>query len=332
MADVGRVAGVSPTTVSFVLNERPGMRISAETQSRVLNAVQQLGYRPNRAARVLRTKRTQTVGFVTDEVAVDPFAGRAILGVHDVAWQHGSLLLVANTTRDQRRLRASVEDLLDRQVDAIVFAVVGTRRVVLPEAIGTVPTVLVNCFVAGDTLPCVLPDEEAGGQDAAELLLTAGHRRIGYVTGLPSSWATRRRLKGFRTALRRADVAYDERLVLPGDFHTDSGYQRTRELLAGALRPSGILYGNDRMALGGYLALAEAGLRVPQDVSVVGYDDQVDLAAKIHPPLSTVRLPYYEMGWWAAEQLLSGKVEHLAPRTHLPCPVRARASVGPPRS
>src|SRR5690349_13362148 len=135
MADVGRLAGVSSSTVSFVLNENSGQTISNRTRKRVLEAVATLDYRPNRTARGLRTRRTATIGLVTDEIAAEPLAGETILGAHEVAWAHGSLLLVVNTTRDRRIIREVIDELVDRPVDAIVFATVGTRRLSVPDAL-----------------------------------------------------------------------------------------------------------------------------------------------------------------------------------------------------
>jgi LacI family transcriptional regulator len=330
MADVGRLAGVSATTVSFVINERDET-ISEATRRRVLDAVATLDYRPNRTARGLRTHRTATIGFVTDEIAVEPFAGATILGAHEVAWTHGSMVLVVNTTRDQRILRDVVDELVDRSVEAIIFAVVGTRRITVPDALKGVPAVLLNGYMTGDLLPCVLPDEVEGGRRATEMLLSAGHRRIAYLTGYKSVWATRARLRGFRTALADAGIPLADQTVLHGNYRPDSGYDLTRRLLTTGPPPTAILCGNDRMATGVYLALAHAGLRVPEDVSVVGYDDQVQLAEFLRPTLSTIRLPYYQMGRWAAEQAVAGTIAQLPPRTYLPCPAVPRGSVAPPR-
>ena len=330
MADVGRLAGVSATTVSFVLNENSGQTISESTRRRVLAAVAELGYRPNQMARGLRTKRTATIGFVTDEIAAEPFAGATILGAHEAAWPAGSLLLVTNTTRDQRILREVVEELIERRVDAIVLAVVGTRRVVVPDALKGVPSMLLNGYLHGGLLPSVLPDEVAGGRAAATMLTSAGHTRLGYLTGQPGEWPTRARLRGFRKAIEAAGLRPDDQLIRRGNYRADSGYELTRELIARDL-PTGILCGNDRMAIGAYLALREAGLRIPDDVSVVGYDDQVDLAADVTPALSTVRMPYYQMGRWAVQQVIAATVATLPARTYLPCPPVPRASVGPPR-
>jgi LacI family transcriptional regulator len=316
--------------VSFVVNDRANGSVSPETQRRVLEAIERLGFRPNRAAQGLRTRTTRTIGFVTDEIAATRPAGRTIAGVHDLASRHGSRLLIVNATRDARVLRREIEDLIDRQVDAIVFAVVGTRRAELPDAADQVPAVMVNCFSARNARPCILPDEAEGGRTATNLLLARGHRRIAFVTGLPGAWATRQRLKGYRMALTAAGVDADDGLILEGNFRADSGYELARRLLRRRRRPTAIFCGNDRMALGAYLALKEAGLRIPQDVSVLGYDDQEDLAPEVHPALSTVRLPYYEMGRWAAEQLLIGSVADLPPRTYAACPAVIRSSVGAP--
>lgn len=331
MADVGRLAGVSSSTVSFVLNETSGQTISHGTRRRVLDAVAALDYRPNRTARGLRTRRTATIGLVIDEIAVDPFAGATILGAHEVAWAHGSLLLVVNTARDQRMVREVIDELVDRPVDAIVFAVAGTRRLVVPDALKGVPSVLVNGYTAGNLLPAVLPDEVSGGRNATELLLAVGHRRIAYLTGRAEAWATRARLRGFRAALDQAGLSSDDQVVRAGNSRADSGYELTRRLISEPDLPTAIMCGNDQMAVGAYLALAEAGIRVPEDMSVVGYDDQVDLSARVHPTLSTVRLPYHQMGQWAARQVVTETVGALPGRTYLPCPPVARRSVAVPR-
>jgi LacI family transcriptional regulator len=331
MADVARRAEVSVTTVSFVVNDRGASSISPGTRRRVLDAVEALDYRPNRAARILRAGRSGTIGFVTDEIAVEPFAGATILGAHEAAWEHDSLLLVVNTTRDRAMLRDAIVELVSRAVDAVVLAVVGTRRLAVPDVLKDVPAVLLNGYVPGGWLPSVLPDEVAGGRAAAAMLLGAGHRRIAYLTGPAGLWPTRARLRGFREAVAGAGADPADQVVVRGNFRVDSGYELTRALLGGrGPRPTAILCGNDRMALGAYLALAARGLRVPEDVSVVGYDDQVGLASDVRPALSTVRLPYYQMGRWASLAAVTGGIGALPPRTYLPCPPISRASVLPP--
>lgn len=329
MADVGRMAGVSPTTVSFVINERAGETIRPATRQRVLDAVDRLGYRPNRTAQGLRTRRTHTIGFVNHETAENSFAGPAMSGTHDVAWSRGSRMLVVNTNRYRSVLQSSIRDLLDRQVDAIIVVAAGTRSVRLPEPV-PVPTILVNCLSPGGTQPSVLPDELAGGAAQARLALDAGHRRITLLPGTASAWATRARVRGWHAAFAAAGVDWSGLELRYGTFGVESGYDLTRAVMAHGPPPTALLCGNDRMALGALLALSELGLKVPADVSVVGYDDQVGLAANVHPSLTTVRLPYYAMGRWAAEQLLSHRVDRLPRRTFMPCLPVVRDSLAAP--
>lgn len=335
VADVGRLAGVSSTTVSFVLNDTSGQVISPATRQRVLDAVAKLDYRPNKQARSLRTQQTSVIGFVTDEIAADPFAGATILGAHEVVYGYGSLLMVVNTTRQRKIMREVIDSLVDHPVDALIFGVVGTRWLDLPDTLKGVPAILLNCWATGDPYPSVLPDEVAGAREATRMVLEAGHRQIAYLTGHSFGWATRARTRGFREALTEAGVSPNSATVLEGDFRAGSGYTLTRKILdfGADRRPTAILCGNDRMAIGVYLALAEAGLRIPQDMSVVGYDDQTDVAADLTPALSTIRMPYYQMGRWAATQLIGTAAvrSQLPGRTYLVCPRVPRASVGPPR-
>jgi LacI family transcriptional regulator len=328
--DVARLAGVSPATVSFVLNETRGQTISAETRQRVLTAVAELDYRPNRTAQGLRRGRTATIGFVNHDTEFGVFAAAAIEGAHEASVLHGNLMLVVNSGGSPRQAAHLIGDLLDRQVDALIFAVSGTRCVTLPERASRVPTVLMSCFTRPASVPAILPDEVTGGRDATRTLIDLGHRDIAYVTGLPAAWATRARLRGFREALRAAGIGPDSQTVLAGDFHADSGFDLTRQLLRRKKRPTAIMCGNDRMAVGAMLALLDAGLRVPEDVSLMGYDDQYSLAAEIRPALSTVRLPYHAMGRLAAEHIAVRDVAELPIRTLLRCPVVVRGSTAAP--
>ena len=327
---MARLAGVAPSTVSFVLNQTPGQTISEETRQRVLQAVAELDYRPNRAAQGLRHGRSATIGFVNHDADFGVFVASVIKGAHEASVRQGNLLVLVNTGGSNRQAAQLVADLLDRQVDALIFAVSGTRSVVLPEGAGRVPTILVNCFVPGDPAPAILPDEVRGGRDATQSLLDLGHQDIAYLTGSVSGWATKARLRGFREALRGAGLDPRNHTVLAGNYQTDSGYELARDLLRRGPQPTAIMCGNDRMAVGALLALAEAGIRVPEDVSVMGYDDQFQVAAEIHPALSTVRLPFHAMGRLAAEQLATGRPAAKPGRTLVHCPLVMRDSTAAP--
>lgn len=328
MADVGRAAGVSPTTVSLVLNGRD-LKISDATRERVLAAVQELDYRPNRTAQGLRLGTTSTIGFLTDEIAIEPFSGPMIAAIHDLAWEQRSLLLMVNTTRNPSRLRAAVEDLLDRRVDALIFAAMGTRQVDFPDLPSQVPALLVNAFTADARLPAILPDELAGGRAAVEHVLALGHRRIAFIAGREAAWATRMRIKGFRDGLEAAGLDPDKSPIYLGNYRIDSGYDITLRAMSVKKPPTALLLGNDQMATGAYIALARMGLRIPDDVSVVGYDDE-PLAADLSPALTTVRIPFYEMGRIAAQHTLEGTISDLPPRTFEPCTIIHRSSTNPP--
>jgi LacI family transcriptional regulator len=329
-ADVARLAGVSPATVSFVLNRTAGQTISDETRRRVLQAVAELDYRPNLAAQGLRQGRSATVGFVNHDLEFGVFATGAIKAAHEVCMRQGNLLLLVNTGGSNRQAARLIVDLLDRQVDALIFAGSGTRSVVLPDAARRVPTILLNCFAPHDPAPAILPDEARGGRDATQALLDLGHRDIAYLTGSANMWATKARLRGFREALRGAGLDPREHTVLTGNYHADSGYDLVRELLRRGPRPTAIMCGNDRMAVGAILGLLEAGIRVPEDMSVMGYDDQFQLASEVRPALSTVLLPYDAMGRMAAEQLAAGGHAVPSGRTLVHCPLVMRDSTAAP--
>lgn len=296
-----------------------------------MRAAAELGYRPNRAAQRFRQGISATIGFISHDADFGEFAAAAIKGAHEASLRHGNLLLLVNTGGSNRQAERMINDLLDRQTDAFIFAAVGTRPITLPAAAHRAPTMLLNCFVADDSAPAILPDEYRGGKEATEALLDLGHRDFAYLTGKPSQWSTKERLRGFRDALRVAGVDPRAQTVLAGNYHADSGYELTRSLLQRGPLPSAIMYGNDRMAVGALLALFEAGVRVPDEVSVMGYDDQFQLASEIRPALSTVRLPYDVMGQLAAERLTGGPYQAPAARTLVHCPVVLRGSTATPR-
>ena len=328
MADVGRAAGVSPTTVSLILSGR-GARISHATRERVLATIQELDYRPNRTAQGLRTGTTDTIGFLTDEIATEGFSGPMIAAIHDLAWEKRSLLLMVNTTRNASRLKAAVEDLIDRRVDALIFAAMGTRQVDFPVPPGPVPTLLVNAFTANNSFPAILPDEISGGRAAVEHVLALGHSKIAFLAGREGAWATKMRIRGFREGLEAAGRDPDKSPIYFGNYRIDSGYELTLRVMQAKKRPTALLLGNDQMATGAYIALARLGLRIPDDVSVVGYDDE-PLAADLAPALTTVRIPFYEMGRMAAQRTFDRTVSELPARTFEPCTIIHRSSTNPP--
>lgn len=327
MADVGRHAGVSITTVSLVLNGQD-TRISEATRARVMAAVEELGYRPNKAAKSLRLGQTRTIGFITDEIVTQPFSGSIAAGLHDVAWEQQSLMVAVNATINSHRLRTAVEDLVDRQVDALVFAAMGSREVDFPDIPAGTSILLVNAIDRQRRFPSIMPNEREGGRAAIEHVLGLGHERFVYLAGRQNAWATKQRVKGYHEGLAIANLDPDENPVMYGDYRIGSGFDLAQRALQLRPRPTALLCGNDQMAIGAYIALGRAGMRIPEEISIIGYDDE-PIASDLSPSLSTVRIPFYEMGRLAATHALAGTTAQLG-QTMLACPIVPRASTNRP--
>jgi DNA-binding LacI/PurR family transcriptional regulator len=334
ISDVAAAAGVSTSTVSLVLNNRTA-RISEETRERVRDAAAAVGYTPNSIARSLRTQRTRTIGLVSDVIATTPFAGRMLAGAQDAAREHGHLLILVNTDADPAVERDAIRALVDHQVDAMIFATMWHRVVETPEGLPD-RTVFLDCRPADGTRPAVVPDEVAGGRAAVRELLAAGHRRIAWLDiGEPNPpVASGLRHQAYREVLAEAGITPDPAWHVRGDGTTAaSGRAATDRLLdlPPHRRPTAIFCFNDRMAAGAYVAARHRGLEIPADLSVVGYDDQQLVAGELDPPLTTIALPHYEMGRWAAEVALGAREPPQPGQPYLmPCPIIRRDSVTSP--
>lgn len=329
MADVGRAAGVSAATVSFVLNPSSQQSISQATRARVLQAVADLGYRPNRAARVLRGGGSATLGVVVDEAAIESPVGQLLAGAHDAAASADHVLLTTFSGRSREMLVTELETLASYQVAGILVLVSGTRAIDVPPATHDIPTIVVNGTDLESRLPSFVPADRAGGAAAVRSVLDPGHRHIGLLLGRAGVRATNERLAGAYDALAgRGDVTLEVRF---GNYYLDSGYALATQLLEDPDPPTALVCGNDRMALGAYLAAGRLGLRIPDDVSVVGYDDTDPSVELLTPPLSTIRLPLYDMARAAATHVVTATAAHLPVTTELPCPPVPRGSVAPPR-
>ncbi|MEV7890107.1 LacI family DNA-binding transcriptional regulator [Streptomyces sp. NPDC002817] len=332
--DVARLAGVSHTAVSFVFNGRAEGNLSPATQERIRQAADRLGYRPDPVARGLRRRRTAVIGLVTDEIATSPFAGRLLRGAMETAWDSEHLVLTVDSGGDPAKEDAAVAELLDRRVDGIIYAAMSLRRVRVPEGLHRTHSVLANCVPDDDSLPAVIPAERAGGRTAARLLLDEGHRRVAMVGG-QDDMASADRLRGFRDALRAEGITVPKEWVVRSGGEISSGYEGALRVLDGIAadrRPTGVFCYNDRVAAGVLHAATRLGIAVPEELSVVGYDDQEHMAAYLTPALTTVALPHRAMGEAAARLLLDSiDTGRTSPATvrRLACPVISRASVGP---
>jgi LacI family transcriptional regulator len=327
LRDVAQRAGVSPTTASFVLAGRDDMRISEAARLRVRRAADDLRYRPNLTARSLRTKVTRTVALVSDTIAAGPYGGAMVRGALAAAAEEGHLLFVTETGGDPELENRLAEDLLGRQVDGFAYASTTTRSVTPPAALAGHPLVLLNCLTDDGRLPAVLPDERAAGRAAARILLERGHRNGIVVLGEtpPGGYAARERLAGIGEALAAAGTA------IAGVLECAWGPQPARDALGYALAhgpaPQALICLDDRIALGAYQAAYQAAVRIPDQLSIVSFDDS-ELAGWLRPELTSIALPHDELGRRAVRLLLAAD---RGTRTVLvPMPVRERESVAPP--
>jgi LacI family transcriptional regulator len=343
MTDVAEAAGVSQTTVSLVLNGAAKARLAATTRDRVMQAAETLGYRlVQRAPVVANPAEAPVIGFVANEMAPDPWCAMALDGVRAKAAEHGVLVLTAVTGGDPETEQAVLARLAAMPLLGIVYSRIHTTRIDPPDALRQMRAVLLNCYTADRALPSVVPGEVAGGHVATDRLLRAGHRRIGFINGEIWMDASRDRLKGYRQSLATADLPFDPHLVRAGNWQPTSGYDCTMDLMR-TEAPTAIFCANDLMALGCMAALRDLGLKVPEQVSVIGFDDR-EIAQHMRPPLTTVQLPHVEMGMKAAELLLQPPakvwhikvecqlVERLTVANRLPQPQAAQAEPVPLRA
>jgi LacI family transcriptional regulator len=332
LADVAARAGLSKTAVSLVLNNRPGSRLSAEAVARIHEAASELNYRPNPAARSLRLGRTGTYGFISDDVTVTRYASAMIRGLLDVADEHDHGVLIAETGNHPKQLEKALTFMIDRQVDGIVFGVLAARHLDLPEVPESIRVVTANC-VSPRTYAAVLPAEEEAGYRVARALLDAGHGDgiaiVGYaprfIDDRQASATIGRRFTGIQRALDEAGVKPVARAEFE-EWEPWNGYDGTVEVLDSGAPVTALLCLNDRVAFGAQQAMTEKGLRVPDDLSIASFDDEV-LAAYMRPGITTARLPYEEMGRRAMELLIDPD----APRGEhfVDMPLQVRGSIKP---
>ena len=334
LADIAKHLGVSTATVSLALNGKPGSRIPEETVRKVREAARELGYRPNTLARALKTGRTHTIGFLSNEVTTTRFASPMITGIVDEAEQLRHAVMMAETGHRSDRFAPALRTLESRNVDGVVVGLMASRELDLPKT--NLPLVICN-GQAGD-LPAILPDDYAAGRDAIDYLVARGHRSIALIGRFPEaatpSFSISERMRGIDAALAHHGI----RLHAEGYasvWEPASGYARMSEILNDdpANYPTAVLAANDRLALGVYQAMQDAGLDVASTISVLSFDDE-DLAALVRPGLTTFRLPYQEMGARAARMLvdlLSGEQPEAENPTLLPLKVVERASVSQAR-
>ncbi|NLG68376.1 MAG: LacI family transcriptional regulator [Firmicutes bacterium] len=305
LRDIAKEAGVSINTVSRALNGKPD--VSEATRALVQAVASRLDYRPNQLARGLRQQRTATIGVVIADVA-NPFFAEVVEGIERTAYQEGYSIILANTEEDQDREARAVRTLVERQVDGILMAPAQrsdeTVRYLMQRH---VPFVLLARFFEGLDVPAVVNDDREGARLAVRHLVQRGHRDILYLNGPPYNSSARLRLSGYRDALEEAGIAFRPEMVLTTDARSTGGYAAIQQALAGGLEFGAVFCFSDYVSFGAIKALRQAGLSIPRDVAVMGYDD-IDLAAIVEPALSTVHVAKTRLGQ-VAVRMLMGMIE-----------------------
>lgn len=331
LADVAARAGVSLATASRVINNSPHS-VSPQLKKRVLDAVRELNYIPNAHAQALVKKQTATVGVIVHDIS-DPYFAQIARGIQRVATEAGRLLIICNSYRNPDRELAYIELLRSQLVDAIILAGSGLNELGFNQTISKQIEGFISsggnvAFIGRHYIPgnAVLPDNVGGALLMGRFLVNQGHQRIGVITGPTTLTTTDDRLKGCYIALEEAGIQLPESHIVEGDFSRDSGVMAMNELLARNLDLTAVFALNDPMAIGAMSVLRATDLRVPQDLSIAGFDD-IPMAQDISPALTTIHIPLMEMGQTAMEMVLSENESSQFEICHVPSKLIIRQSV-----
>jgi LacI family transcriptional regulator len=333
LKDVAREAGVSPKTVSRVVNDDPA--VNDETRNSVLAVVKRLNYVPDYAARMMRASTSSVVGLMTDVVATTPYAVDIIRGVQSALRTDAQTLLIANTEGDATLEQEYWRVFRAHKVSGGVYATMFHRALNLGDPSFDKPVVLANCYSTKRDLPAVLPDDEGGGHTQARHLIELGHRKIGIISLNPVLRAASLRAAGYRSAFSESGLSFSSAVELPGysgplENEELVGYEAALDLLRRKDRPTGIICGNDKVAVQVFAAAASLGLTIPDDLSVIGFDDMNVITDTLRPRLTSVGLPHYQIGVTAMDLLKAANPLMERPpikaQTLLDCPIVIRES------
>lgn len=298
---IAKLANVSIATVSRVINSSG--YVKKETREKVLNIVEELGYQPNAIARSLKKGRTSLIGFIVPDISNSFFTALA-KGIEGVISNKGFNLILCNSENSVERELAYIQALSERRVEGIILAPIGRYedyQALSPYR--NLPIVLIDNYPLGLDFDAVITDNFKGAYLLTKYLLDLGHTRIGIITGPLVQLTGFERLEGYKKALNESNVEIQEDLIQEGDFKFESGYNLTKKLLSLDPRPTAIFATNNLMSIGAMVAIKEVGLSIPEDISLVAFDD-IDLLPLVNPPITVVSQPTEEMGAIAAELIL----------------------------
>ena len=328
MKDVARLAGVSTSTVSHVINNN---RFVSETiREKVTSAIATLNYAPSALARSLKLNQTHTIGMLLT-ASSNPFYAEVVRGVERSCYERGYSLILCNTEGDKDRMDRSLETLLQKRVDGLLIMCTESH---LPSAemltrYPSIPSVMMDWAPFEGVSDIIQDNSLLGGEMATRYLISRGYTRIACIAGPQDKTPARLRLEGYQRAMAAAGLSVPADYIVDGDFEFQGGFSAMQQLLRLDPRPQAVFTSNDAMAVGVYHALYLAGMRIPQDMAVMGYDD-IELARYMTPPLSTIHQPKDELGQLAIDTLLHRMTSPDASQQLLVLTpeLMARASVG----
>ncbi|MDU4943520.1 MAG: ribose operon transcriptional repressor RbsR [Mixta calida] len=302
MKDVARLAGVSTSTVSHVINNN--RFVSEAIREKIEAAIRELNYAPSALARSLKINQTHTIGMLLT-ASSNPFYAEVVRGVENSCYERGYSLVLCNTEGDEDRMNRSLETLLQKRVDGLLIMCTESH---LPSAdiltrYPGIPSVMMDWAPFEGDSDIIQDNSLLGGELAAGYLIDRGYRRIACIAGPLDKTPARLRLEGFKKAMAAAGLSLPPEYIVNGDFEFQGGYNGMNALLVCKTRPQAVFTSNDAMAVGAYHALYQAGLRIPEDMAIMGYDD-IELARYMTPPLTTIHQPKDELGELAIDTLI----------------------------
>ncbi|CAH8238247.1 substrate-binding domain-containing protein [Vibrio aestuarianus] len=302
MKDIARLAGVSTSTVSHVINK--SRFVSEDIAERVNKAAQDLNYAPSALARSLKMNRTRTIGMLVT-TSTNPFFGEVVKGVERSCYHKGYNLILCNTEGDNERMKASINTLLQKRVDGLLLmcSTLEGERIEVFDRYPDIPVVVMDwgpMLFASDKIQ---DNSLSGGYIATNYLIECGHKEIGCITGPLIRHQAQMRYEGYKRAVLEAGLEINPQWIVESDFECEGGYEAFNRMLEKGPLPSSIFVSNDMMAMGVLNAAHEKGIRIPEDVSIMGYDD-IHIARFMSPALTTVHQPKYRLGKVAVETLL----------------------------
>lgn len=296
------MAGVSTSTVSHVINK--DRFVSDAIREKVELAIKELNYAPSALARSLKINQTRTIGMLIT-ASTNPFYSELVRGVERSCFERGYSLVLCNTEGDEQRMNSNLETLMQKRVDGLLLLCTETHQPSkeIIQRYPSIPTVMMDWAPFDGDSDLIQDNSLLGGDMATQYLIDKGHTHIACIAGPLDKTPARLRLEGYRDAMARAGLTIHDGNEIIGNFEFSGGFEAMQMLLALEVRPQAVFICNDAMAVGAYLALYQAGLRVPQDIAIVGYDD-IELAQYMTPPLTTIHQPKDELGELAIDVLI----------------------------